>query len=83
MDISTADLMTSNAHAFLDEIDGMLSLIDGGASMLLMNTKMLTRMRGIARRAGYYERDKDDFGRVVETYAGIPMVDLGFHYQSN
>ncbi len=80
VDISTAALMTSNAQAFLDEIDSFIALIDGGADMLMMNAKMLTRMRGIARRAGYYERDKDDFGRVVETYAGIPMVDMGKYY---
>ncbi len=83
VDVSSAALMTTNAHAFLDEIDGFLSLVDGGATMLLMNGKMLTRMRGIARRAGYYERSTDGFGRVVETYAGIPMVDLGKFYNGS
>jgi hypothetical protein len=33
---------------------------------------MLTKLRGAARRAGYYDRSKDDFGRYVETYNGIP-----------
>ena len=80
VDISTAANMTANAQAFLDEMDALVSLIDGGADMLMMNNKMLTRFRGIARRAGYYERTKDDFGRVVETFAGIPMVDLGKYY---
>lgn len=79
VDISTAALMTSNAQAFLDEIDAFLSGIDG-ANILMMNTKMLTKFRGIARRAGYYERSKNDFGQVVETYGGIPMVDLGKFY---
>ena len=41
---------------------------------------MLVKLRSIARRAGYYERTKDDFGRTVETYAGIPMVDMGKYY---
>lgn len=80
VDISTAANMTANAQAFLDEVDALVSLIDGGADMLMMNNKMLTRFRGIARRAGYYERTKDDFGRTVETFAGIPMVDLGKYY---
>lgn len=83
VDISDAAKMTSNAHAFLDEIDAMLAAIDGGADMIMMNTKMLTRMRGIARRAGYYDRTKDDFGRVVETYAGVRMVDLGKYWSGS
>jgi hypothetical protein len=45
--------------------------------MLLMNTQMLIKLRSMARRAGYYERTTDDFGNPVETYAGIPMVDMG------
>lgn len=83
VDISTAALMDSNANAFLDEIDGLLSLIDGTPSMILMNTGMLTKFRGIARRAGYYERSRDDFGRVVETYNGIPMMDAGKYYNGS
>lgn len=79
VDVSTADLMTKNAQAFLDEIDALLSQVDG-ANMLMMNGKMLTKFRGIARRAGYYERTKDDAGRVIETYNGVPIVDLGKYF---
>jgi len=79
---STVSLTTSaeldeNYNAFLDEMDAFLATLDGTASMLLMNTQMLIKLRSIARRAGYYERSVDDFGRTVETYAGIPMVDMG------
>lgn len=78
--LTTSAELDSNYNAFLDEMDGFLSVLDGVPSMLLMNTAMLTKVRSIARRAGYYERTKDDFGRVVETYAGVPMVDLGKYY---
>jgi hypothetical protein len=57
-----------------------MGALDGTPSMLLMNQAMLIKLRSVARRAGYYERSKDDFGRVVETYAGIPMVDMGKYY---
>ncbi len=73
---SSAEL-DENYNAFLDEMDGFISTLDGNASMLLMNRAMLVKLRSIARRAGYYERTTDDFGRTVETYAGIPMVDMG------
>ncbi len=79
VDVSTADLMTKNAQAFLDEVDALLSQVDG-ANMLMMNGKMLTKFRGIARRAGYYERTKDDAGRVIETYNGVPIVNLGKYF---
>ena len=76
---SSAEL-DENYNAFLDEMDSFLSCLDGTPSMLLMNRQMLVKLRSIARRAGYYERTKDDFGRVVETYAGVPMVDMGKYF---
>lgn len=80
VDITTSTNMDANKNAFLDELDGLLAAVDGGASLLLMNTAMLIKARSIARRAGYYERTKDDFGRVVETYGGVPMMDMGKYF---
>ena len=78
--LTTSGELDENYNAFLDEMDSFLGCVDGTPSMLLMNQKMLVKLRSIARRAGYYERTRDDFGRVVETYAGIPMVDMGKYY---
>lgn len=82
-DLSTSALVDTNYNAFLDELDAFLSMLDGKPDILLMNDKMLSRMRSCARRAGYYERTKDDFGRVVETYNGIPMMDAGKYYDGS
>lgn len=81
--ITTAAELTSNYNAFLDELDSFLTVLDGTPSMLLMNSKMLTKLRGAARRAGYYDRSKDDFGRYVETYNGIPLMDAGKYYNGS
>lgn len=78
--LTTSEELDKNYNAFLDEMDSFVSCLDGTPSMLLMNRQMLIKLRSIARRAGYYERAKDDFGRTVETYAGIPMVDMGMYY---
>jgi hypothetical protein len=78
--LTTSAQLDENYNAFLDEMDSFLSTLDGTPSMLLMNRDMLVKLRSIARRAGYYERSKDDFGRTVETYAGIPMVDMGKYF---
>ena len=78
--LKTSDELDENYNAFLDEMDSFISILDGTPSMLLMNCSMLVKLRSIARRAGYYERTQDDFGRTVETYAGVPMVDMGQYF---
>ena len=79
-DLSDAAKMDANYGAFLDELDAFISAVDGTPSMLLMNRDMLTKIRGCARRAGYYASERDDFGRVVETYRDIPLYDCGKYY---
>ena len=83
VDLSTSALTDSNYNAFLDELDAFLSLLDGKPDLLLMNDKMLAKIRSCARRAGYYDRTKDDFGRTVETYNGIPLMDCGKYYDGS
>lgn len=75
--------LDSNAQAFLDELDAFLSVLDGAPTMLMMNQQMLNRVRSVARRAGYYDRTKDDFGRYVERYNGIPLMDAGKYYNGS
>lgn len=82
-DLSTSANVTANYDQFLDELDEFISGLDGMPDMLLMNRKMLSKLRGIARRAGYYESTKDDFGRVVETYNGIALMDAGEYYDGS
>lgn len=79
-DLSTSANVDANYNQFLDELDEFISGLDGMPDMLLMNRKMLSKLRGIARRAGYYESTKDDFGHVVETYNGIELMDAGEFY---
>ena len=81
--LATSQELDENYNAFLDEMDGFLAALDGSPSMLMMNTAMLIKLRSIARRAGYYERTRDDFGNFVETYAGITMVDMGKYYDGS
>lgn len=76
IDLSTSAMMDANYNAFLDMMDSFVSTMQGKPSMLLMNSKMKTKMKGIARRAGYYSRTEDAFGRSVDNWDGIPLVDL-------
>lgn len=80
IDLSDASKLDSNSNAFIDQLDALVHTVDGDVSMLLMNADMLLKVRAAARRAGYYERTKDDFGRVVELFGGIPLMDCGKYY---
>lgn len=83
VDVSTSELLDKNHNALLDEIDEFLTTLDGKPSALLMNDKMLSRLRSAARRAGYYSRTEDAFGRPVEMYNGIPLIDAGKFYNGS
>lgn len=83
IDLSDSTKMDSNSNAFIDQLDQLVHAIDGDASMLLMNGDMLLKVRAAARRAGYYERTKNDFGQTVETFAGIPLMDMGKYYNGS
>ena len=82
-DISTSAKVDSNGQALLDELDAITAALDGKASALLMNRDTLTKIRGIARRAGYYERIEDAFGRPVETFNGVPMINLEQYFDGS
>lgn len=79
-DISTSELLDANYNQFLDELDAFLTKLAEKPDILLMNNDMLTKLRSAARRAGFYERSTDGFGRTVEKYNGIPLMDCGEYY---
>ncbi len=83
VDVSTSALLDENYSALLDELDTLISSVDGKPSMLLMNKAMLGKVRSAARRAGYYTRSEDAFGQGVENYNDIPMVDVGGYYDGS
>lgn len=83
VDVSTSALLDENYSALLDELDTLISSVDGKPSMLLMNKAMLGKIRSAARRAGYYSRSEDAFGQTVENYNDIPMVDVGGYYDGS
>ena len=83
IDLSDASKLDSNSNAFIDQLDALVHAVDGDVTMLLMNSDMLLKVRAAARRAGYYDRTKDDFGRVVELFGGIPLMDCGKYYNGS
>lgn len=74
---STTVNTQDKAHDALDILDGFLSSVIGGADAIIGNQKSITRVRSLARRAGYYSREEDALGRVIERYGRSVLVDAG------
>lgn len=77
VDLSTSALIDANWKVFMDKLDDFLALLDERPSALMGNSKLISKIKMVARRAGYYTHSEDAFGRKVDAYDGIPLVDLG------
>lgn len=67
----------AKANAAIDILDALLSLLDGEPGAILTNRQGRLRLRSIARAAGYLTQSEDAFGKQIDSYANIPIVDLG------
>ncbi len=64
-------------HAFFDKVDELLAALDGEADALFMNAAIQAKFRSSARRVGGWDMSRDEFGRGVETYNGVPLLNIG------
>lgn len=77
INLSTAEAVQQNADAFVFALEDWLGLLDGKPSFIASNSKGIARIKAVARHLGYFSQSEDAFGRKVDTYDGIPLVDLG------
>lgn len=78
IDISTSDAMDGNYKKVLDLMDAFLAELSGKPSFLLGNSKLIAKVKGAARRAGYLTHSEDAFGRTMEGYDGVPFLDMEY-----
>ena len=76
IDLSTSELVTNNFQYFLDMLDEFLGGLDGTPSFIAGNNKLIAKLRACARRASMYSVTKDNWGNQVESYGGIPFIDM-------
>ena len=67
----------ADAFAAMELLDELIALMDERPNAILGNNRSITRIKNIARWAGYLTQSEDAFGRKVDAYDGIPLVDLG------
>jgi hypothetical protein len=84
------------AQSRLDELDDFLSLlvpshtgsgdqgapgaIPPGVKALIGNTRMIQRVKALARWAAMFESEKDDLGRQIAMYGDWMLIDIGDRY---
>lgn len=83
IDISTAAKAKTAADAFLMQLFDWLGTFAEKPDELLMNSKMLSKVKYIARVSGYYDRSEDAFGRTVDSFDGIILRDAGKYYNGS
>lgn len=79
IDLSNSNALDENYKTFLDILDEFLSSLDGRPTMLLGNSKLMAKIRSVARRAGYLTQSEDSFGRKVTAYDDIPLMDMEYY----
>jgi hypothetical protein len=68
----------AGGHDFFDALDALIAAVRGGADALYMNAAIRARIRSSARRLGGWDAINEAItGKPVETYNGIPMLDIG------
>ncbi len=77
LDMSTAAKIKENYIEFMFYLDKFLKKLDGTPSFIGGNTDMISVIQLCSKLAGKYNETKDDWGRQVETYNGIRLVDFG------
>lgn len=83
IDLSDEIKIAANSKKFVFELDQWLGTLDGRPDMLLMNRRMKTIMGAVARELKYFTQTEDAFGRKVDNYDGIPMLDMGEYYDGS
>lgn len=83
LDMSTAEKIRANYVDFMFYLDKFLKKLDGTPSFIGGNTDFISMIQLCAKIAGKEQTTKDDWGRQVESYNGIPLVDFGAKPGSN
>lgn len=79
IDLSTETTIEQNKDYFIDVLDDFLSTLKGKPDMLIGNSKLIGKIKSVARRLGYFSQSEDAFGRTIDKYDGIELVDLGVY----
>lgn len=76
VDLGNSDTAKKRQQNFLELLDDLISRVDGGAELLMMDAKTLSRLSSIA--ADMVTVNVDEFGKPVSMFNGVPVLSAGF-----
>lgn len=83
IDLSTSEKLDENFKSMQDMLDEFIATIADKPTLLLGNSKLIAKLRGVARRSGFLSHDEDAFGKKVTGYDNIMFYDMGnYAYKS-
>lgn len=80
IDVSTLANIKTNGDQVVFYLNELISKLAEKPDMLLMNTRMYNVMVMVAYYMGYKTESEDAFGRKVDGFNNIPMIDMGQFY---
>lgn len=83
IDLSSATAIATHGAELVQALHELVADMAEKPDMFLMNGRMKAILQTIGYNMGYYERSKDDFGRQVETFDGIQLVDMGKYFNGS
>lgn len=83
IDLSTVASIKSNADEFMFTLHKCLNALDSRPDVIFGNGDAIASLQTLARYIGQNNIVQDQWGSYVNTYNGIPMIDLGSKSGSN
>lgn len=68
----------TSRHYFIDQVGKIIhNTAEHKPDGLLMNAKMYLCFESVMRRLALLKQTEDAFGRIINTFQGVPLIDLG------
>lgn len=79
--LGNSDAAKTAQQVFIEKLRNLIAKLDGKPDVIYMNEDVLSRLTSIA--AEYLIWQKDDFGTLIPTFAGIPLEAGGYNAAGN
>lgn len=76
IDVSDASKIATNGAMLVKALHDMFAEMEEKPDALLMNGRMKSVLQTIGYNMGYYSRKEDSFGRQMDVFDGVPMIDM-------
>lgn len=78
--LGNSDTNKTTQQAFIEALDELISMVSGGATVLICNDKVRARLQSVLREYVTITTITDAMGQPMQltTYNGIPVLDAGF-----